>query len=116
MQSVFMLADDMAGPPKIPKSAQGSKYAGRGQGRPSKQEQKQQPPASKPAAKPSQSRSATAETRTCSGCFVKGSLYRNCPDNPNRPMASEIEVVIASGKDKMQTRTSTILLCPSSPT
>lgn len=71
MQSVFMLADDMAGPPKNPKSAQGSKQAGRGQGRPSKQEQKQQPPASKPAAKPSQSRTAAAETRTCSGCYIE---------------------------------------------
>lgn len=94
MQSVFMLADDMAGPPKNPKSAQGSKQAGRGQGRPSKQEQKQQPPASKPAAKPSQS-----ETRTCSACFVKGHLYHNCPDNPNRSTASETKVMIASGKD-----------------
>ena len=77
MQSVFMLADDMAGPPKNPKSAQGSKQADRGQGLSSKQEQKQQPPASKPAAKPSQSSTAAAETRTCSGCFVKGHLYRS---------------------------------------
>jgi hypothetical protein len=45
------------------------------------------------------STSATQETRTCRGCFVKGHLYRNCPDNPNRAPAEDTKIMIAAGED-----------------
>jgi Reverse transcriptase (RNA-dependent DNA polymerase) len=94
MQSVFMLADDATGPPKNPSAGRGSKQAGRGAGRSSQREQKQSDSASKSSGK-----STGPETRTCRGCFVKGHLYRNCPDNPDRTSAGDSKIMVAAGED-----------------
>jgi hypothetical protein len=107
MQSVFLLADDAAqvgaGPPRNPKAGRGSKLTGRGAaaaGRSSQQGDRKQSSVStaNSTSKPSGT-STTQETRTCRGCFVKGHLYRNCPDNPDRAPAEDTKIMIAAGED-----------------
>ena len=92
MQSVFVLADEVT---RL-KSSKGSKL-----GQSSKQPQikKQPQPSSNSQAGQKTTTTAKAETRTCRGCLVKGHIYRDCPDNPDRSSAQESTVMIAKGED-----------------
>ena len=107
MQSVFVLADDMTvtGPLRNPKAGRGAGRggagrggAGRGTGRSSQRDQRPPPTGADSISKSSSTRTMP-ETRTCKGCFVKGHLYRNCPDNPDRASAGDSTIMIASGED-----------------
>lgn len=98
LQSVFVLADDFTAGPTSSKSAtsgQQTKQAGRFT--PGNKKQPLQSTIAQPARKPSNV--TTAETRTCRGCLVKGHIYRNCPDNPQRSPTPETKVMIARGED-----------------
>ena len=90
MQSVFVLADEVT----RPKSSKGSKL-----GQFSKQPQikKQPQPSSNSQAGQKTTTIVKAETRTCRACLVKGHIYRDCPDNPDRSSAQT--VMIARGED-----------------
>ena len=101
MQSVFVLADDASVvPSRNPKAGREAGRcacaAGRGAGRSSQRDQTRQPSATTSTTSKPSGTSASTETRTCRGCFVKGHLYRNCPDNPDR---ADAKVLIASGED-----------------
>ena len=91
MHSVFVLADEASGP-----SSSKPHHTGRSQSNTKKaQAVPSNPPPGprKPASLPA------VETRTCRGCFVKGHIYRDCPDNPKRESTQDSKVMLAIGKD-----------------
>ena len=94
LQSVFVLADDFTAGPT---AGQQTKQAGRF----TPSNKKKPPQSTIPQPERKLPNATTTETRTCRGCLVKGHIYRNCPDNPQRsPIPTpETKVMIARGED-----------------
>jgi predicted lactoylglutathione lyase len=89
MHSVFVLADEMTSTPRYVAAGRGSNQAGRGA-------VSKQGGRGATAGRSHLSKKGTAETRTCRGCLVKGHLWADCPDNPNRTTAN---VMVATGEE-----------------
>jgi hypothetical protein len=80
-----------------PKGGQGAGRgaARRGAGISSQRDQKRSATGTDSTSKPS-SAGTMSETKTCRGCFVKGLLNRNCPNNPDR---ADSKIIIATEAD-----------------